>query len=156
MRRLSLLIPLAIFLAAPGAAEATTYCSGGAPGCTGTTVVPADLETAALNGDARKDGQPDTVILGAGNPLQLAATAFLGTLLVLSVGGVLAAAWVRFGALGPTVVSAAAVVALGLVAILLVPVLGAFQVWWLALAAVLVIAISVTGQYAFLRRASVR
>ncbi|MFL2001291.1 hypothetical protein [Microbacterium sp. A1-JK] len=98
----------------------------------------------------------DVVVLGSGNPFQLAVTAFLGALLVLSVGGAMAAAWVRFGALGPTALAAAAVIALGIVAIVLVPVFDAFQPWWLAVASVVVIALSIAGQYVFLRRASVR
>lgn len=98
----------------------------------------------------------DVYILGSGNPLQLAATAFLGTFVVLSVGGVMAAAWVRLGALGPTALAAATVVALGLVVIALVPVFDQFQVWWLAVAAVLATTLSVAGQYLFLRTASVR
>jgi len=48
------------------------------------------------------------------------------------------------------------VIALGIVAIALVPVFDVFQPWWLAIAAAVVIALAVAGQYAFLRRASVR
>ncbi|MBT9607322.1 hypothetical protein [Microbacterium sp.] len=98
----------------------------------------------------------DVTILGSGNPVQLAVTAFLGTLFVLSVGGAFAAAWVRFGALGPIGLAAALVVSLGIVVILLVPIASAFQPWWVAAAAGAVIVLALGGQYAFLRRASVR
>lgn len=98
----------------------------------------------------------DVTILGSGDPLQLAATAFLGTLFVLSVGGAFAAAWVRFGALGPTTLAAVIVIGLGIAAILLVPVASQFQPWWVALGAGAMIALAVLGQYVLLRRASVR
>lgn len=98
----------------------------------------------------------DVNLLGAGNPLQLAATAFLGTLVVLSVGGAMAAAWVRVGAIGPTVLAAGAVIVLGLVVVLLVPVFPQFQPWWVAVAAAVMIVLAIAGQYLFLRRAAVR
>lgn len=98
----------------------------------------------------------DVTILGSGDPFQLAVTGFLGTLFVLSVGGAFAAAWVRFGALGPMVLAAALVIGLGITAILLVPAAPAFQPWWVALGAGIVIVLAVFGQYALLRRASVR
>ncbi|SIS14106.1 hypothetical protein [Microbacterium sp. RURRCA19A] len=98
----------------------------------------------------------DVWILGAGNPLQLAVTAFLGTLFVLSVGGAFAASWVRFGALGPMTLAAVSVISLGIVAIFLIPLAALFQPWWIALAAGVVIVLAVLAQYLFLRRASVR
>ncbi|RWR20033.1 hypothetical protein D8Y23_06420 [Microbacterium enclense] len=98
----------------------------------------------------------DVWILGAGDPFQLAATSFLATLMVLSVGGAFAAAWVRFGALGPTALAAALVLVLGIVAILLIPLAAAFQPWWVALAAGIAIVLAVLGQYMLLRRATVR
>ncbi|MCT2086213.1 hypothetical protein M3D75_08830 [Microbacterium enclense] len=98
----------------------------------------------------------DVWILGAGDPFQLAATSFLATLMVLSVGGAFAAAWVRFGALGPTALAAALVLVLGIVAILLIPLAAAFQPWWVALAAEIAIVLAVLGQYILLRRTTVR
>jgi hypothetical protein len=95
-------------------------------------------------------------ILGSGDPLQLAVTGFLGTLLVLAVGGAMAAAWVRFGALGPTALAAGSIIALGLIVILLVPAFGSFQLWWLVAAALVMIGLSILAQYLCLLRASVR
>lgn len=95
-------------------------------------------------------------ILGSGDPVQLAATAFFGVLLVLSVGGAFAAAWVRFGSIGPTVLAVTTVLALGALAVLLVPVFSSFQPWWLVVAAATMIALSVLAQYLFLLRATAR
>ena len=98
----------------------------------------------------------DVWLLGAGNPFQLAATSFLATLAVLSVGGLFSAAWVRFGALGPIALAAVLVLILGFTAILVIPFAADAQPWWAALAAGIAIAAAVLGQYAPLRRASVR
>lgn len=98
----------------------------------------------------------DVTILGSGNPFQLALTTFLSTLFVLSIGGAFAAAWVRFGALGPTALGVVLVLALGIVAILLVPLASAFQPWWVVVASTIMIVMSIVGQYILLRRASVR
>lgn len=95
-------------------------------------------------------------ILGSGDPVQLAATAFFGVLVVLSVGGAFAAAWVRFGSIGPTVLAVATVLALGLLAVLLVPAFASFQPWWLVVAAAAMITLSVLAQYLCLLRATAR
>lgn len=98
----------------------------------------------------------DVTILGSGDPGQLAVTTFLGSLFALAVGGAFAAAWVRFGAMGPTALGAASVLGLGIAVILLIPLAPAAQPWWAVVAAVIVIALAFLGQYALLRRASVR
>lgn len=54
------------------------------------------------------------------------------------------------------VLAAALVIGLGITAILLVQAAPAFQPWWVALGAGIVIVLAVFGQYALLRRASVR
>lgn len=98
----------------------------------------------------------DVNILGAGNPGVLAIAAFLGTLTVLSVGGAFAAAWVRFGAIGPTALAVGTVLSLGLLVILLVPAFASFQLWWLTVAGVTAIVLALGAQYLFLRTSSVR
>jgi hypothetical protein len=99
--------------------------------------------------------------LGGGNPLLLAASMFLGVLLALSVGGLFGAAWIRFGARGPVLLSLG--IAVVLVALLLIGagvsvavVAAAAQPWWPVASAVVVVALALVGQYLFLRRASVR
>lgn len=102
----------------------------------------------------------DIFLLGAGDPLRLLAIVFLGVLTSLSVGGVFAAAWVRFGARGPQFIAA------GLVLVILVAVLvaipsfaalaAAFELWWLAALAGGVILLSSAGSWLLLRRAIVR
>lgn len=67
----------------------------------------------------------DTYMLGAGNGLILAVTAFMITFVSTSLGGLFGAVWVRYGSKGPTVVA----LGLGLVIVLLllifVPQMGA-------------------------------
>lgn len=102
----------------------------------------------------------DVDVLGAGDFSQLIPSVFLGVLSVLSVGGAFGASWVRFGAKGPQWVSVGvgAVLILGL--ILVLPsaddILAAFQLWWLAVVAGCVIAVSCVGNWLLLRGATVR
>jgi hypothetical protein len=102
----------------------------------------------------------DVYILGGGDLGRLIAIQFLTILTALSVGAAFSAVWVRFGNRGTTLlgISLAIVLALGL--LLVVPyaadIIPAFQLWWLAVAAVLVIAASAVAQYVCLRRAAVR
>jgi len=102
----------------------------------------------------------DVDVLGAGDPLVLAAAAFLGTWLSLSIGGVFGASWLRFGPRGPLAISVVTVAVLAVAVLLAVPsfaaVAEAFRAWWLAVAAVALIALTTSGTFAFLRRASVR
>jgi hypothetical protein len=98
--------------------------------------------------------------LGGGNALVLVAVMFLATLSALVAGAVFGAAWVRFGALGPLVLGVALAAAAVLALLLLAPsfaALGsAFEPWWLAVAALVVVAVSTAGTYLLLRRAAVR
>jgi len=99
----------------------------------------------------------DVFILGAGDVPYLILITFLASLLVLSVGGAMAAAWVRFGAIGPTALSVGSLLILGALAILVVPIaITSFELWWLLAGALTMIALAVTGQYLFLLRASAR
>ena len=101
-----------------------------------------------------------TTLLGNGNPAILAGLMLLTVLTALSVGGVFAAAWVRFGARGPLAltIALAAVVVLALLLFLpqLTQAFAAFEPWWLAVAGAVVIGLALVGQYLFLRRASIR
>ena len=100
----------------------------------------------------------DVTVLGGGDHFRLAAIVFLGTLLILSMGAGFAAAWVRFGTVGPIALAAGTVVSLGLIALAIAPVVIAstFEPWWLVAAAVTMIALSAAAQYLCLLRASVR
>lgn len=98
----------------------------------------------------------DVAILGSGDPWKLALALFLGSLFALSVGGAFAAAWVRFGARGPSALAIVAVLALGIAVIVLIPLAPAMQPWWAAVGAGIVIVLALLGQYVLLRRASVR
>ncbi|MFD1720003.1 hypothetical protein [Amnibacterium endophyticum] len=98
--------------------------------------------------------------LGGGDALALVAVMSLLSLSALTAGAVFGAAWIRFGARGPLVLglalSAAAVVAL----LVLAPAFGeagrVFEPWWLAVAAGVVVAASTVGTAALLRGATVR
>lgn len=98
--------------------------------------------------------------LGGGNALVLAAVMFLASLSAIAAGALFGAAWVRFGALGPLVLGVALAAAAVLALLLLAPsfpaVGRAFEPWWLAVAALVVVAASIAGTYLLLRRAAVR
>lgn len=98
--------------------------------------------------------------LGNGDPAQLAGAMFLSILLALSVGSVFGAAWIRFGPLGPLLLSAGSAAVVALLLLLLVPFGGAISAaarpWWPVAAATLVVVLALGAQYLFLRRASVR
>ena len=102
----------------------------------------------------------DIHVLGGGDPLRLLPIVFFGVLAILTVGGVFAAAWVRFGALGPQLIAGGVVLALAVALIILVPqaaaIAAAFRVWWLAIAAVGAIVLSSSGTWLLLRPATVR
>ncbi|TXR52629.1 hypothetical protein FMM08_19095 [Quadrisphaera setariae] len=102
----------------------------------------------------------DVVVLGGGDPLRLVSVLFLGSLTLLSLGALFAAAWVRFGARGPLLLGLGCGALLAASALLLAPHLGdlaaGFQLWWLAALGVLVTAAACAGELALLRRASVR
>lgn len=102
----------------------------------------------------------DVYVLGAGHIPRLLAQVFLGVLTSLTLGGVFAASWVRFGARGPQLIAVAIVIALIVGAIIVVPQAGvigaALQPWWLAVAAVALIVICSIGTSLLLRPATVR
>jgi hypothetical protein len=98
--------------------------------------------------------------LGGGNPLTLIAVMFLASLTALTVGGLFGASWIRFGSRGPMGLGIGLSVVVVLALLLLFPEIlaaaRAFETWWLAVAAVVVVALSTVGEYLLLRRASVR
>ena len=102
----------------------------------------------------------DIYALGAGDPLRLLATVFLGVLGFLAIGGVFAAAWVRFGTRGPQLLGIGLVVAVGVALAIIVPdiaaISAAFQTWWVAVAAGVVIVLAAVGTWLFLRTAIIR
>jgi hypothetical protein len=102
----------------------------------------------------------DIYALGAGNTGRLLLIVFLGVLACLTIGGVFAAAWVRFGVRGPQFVAVGVILTVAVTAIILVPdgaaIISAFQLWWLAIAAAAAIALSAIGTWALLRPATVR
>ncbi|GAA2749215.1 hypothetical protein [Amnibacterium kyonggiense] len=99
-------------------------------------------------------------LTGDGDPLVLGGAMLLGVLMAMSIGGVFAAAWVRFGARGPLGIAIGTTALLVVVLLVLSPIAAsvrpaveAIEPWWVA---VLVTAVALVGQYLFLRRASVR
>ncbi|GGE93283.1 hypothetical protein [Mycetocola zhadangensis] len=102
----------------------------------------------------------DVYVLGAGDLSRLLPTVFLGTLSMLTIGGVFGAAWLRFGARGPQVIGVGVGLVLVLALIVLIPsaaeILGRFELWWLAVTAAVVIALSSAGMWSLLRSAIVR
>lgn len=102
----------------------------------------------------------DVHVLGAGDVGRLVVTVFLAVLTALTVGGVFASAWVRFGGRGPQLIAFGVVVVLATALIVVVPaaadVAAAFEPWWLAVAAVVAIGLASTGTWLLLRPAAVR
>jgi hypothetical protein len=102
----------------------------------------------------------DIYVLGAGSFARMIVIVFLGVLTSLTIGGVLAAAWVRFGARGPQLIGVGLILALGVGLIVVVPdaaaIVAAFQLWWLAVAAAVIIVMSCAGTWLLLRPAIVR
>lgn len=102
----------------------------------------------------------DINVLGAGDLGRLLPIVFLGVLSLLSAGGVFGASWVRFGARGPQLVAVGVAVVLVVALIVIVPeaasIFAAFRLWWLAVLAVAVVAVSAVGTWLLLRSATVR
>ncbi|TAM71022.1 MAG: hypothetical protein EPN48_02070 [Microbacteriaceae bacterium] len=101
----------------------------------------------------------DVNVLGAGDLTRLIPIVFLGTLTILTLGGVFAAAWVRFGSRGPVTLAVAVVLVILVGLIIVIPsmaeIVAAFQLWWLAIAAVVIVALSAMGSWLLLRSAIV-
>jgi hypothetical protein len=102
----------------------------------------------------------DIYVLGGGDTLRLLAIVFLGVLTTLTIGEVFAASWLRFGPRGPQLLACALILAVAAAAIILVPqaaaIVSGFQLWWLAVAAVIAAALSATGTWLLLRPAIIR
>ena len=102
----------------------------------------------------------DIYVLGAGDLSLLLPIVFLGVLSMLTIGGVFGASWMRFGALGPQLIAVAVAVVLVGTLIVIMPsaaeIIAAFQLWWLAVAAGIVIIASAIGTWLLLRSAIVR
>jgi hypothetical protein len=102
----------------------------------------------------------DVYLLGGGDLAILLPIAFLGTMTLLVLGGVFGASWVRLGARGPQLVGIASAVVIVVALIILLPSLGAifaaFELWWLAVAAGVIIVLSSLATWLFLRSAIVR
>lgn len=102
----------------------------------------------------------DIHVLGAGNLGLLLPIVFLGTLSMLTLGGVFGASWIRFGTRGPQLIGTGVAVVIIAALIIVIPsasdILAAFKLWWLAIAAVIVIALSSLGTWEMLRTAIVR
>ncbi|QIM19440.1 hypothetical protein G7066_14230 [Leucobacter coleopterorum] len=102
----------------------------------------------------------DVNALGAGNPLILAATVFLGVMFCLTIGGFFGAIWVRFGAKGPAVVGGGIGLLLAVTILILAPNLGSIFAGitglGVALTAIVVIVVALFVTWLAMRRASVR
>lgn len=102
----------------------------------------------------------DVNTLGAGNPLILAAVAFLGVMFCLAIGGFFGSIWVRYGAKGPAVVGGGLGLLLAVTILILAPNLGAIFAsitgLGLALAAIVVILVALVVTWVAMRKASVR
>lgn len=102
----------------------------------------------------------DIYVLGAGNVWQLAATAFLGVFLCLSIGSVFGASWVRFGPRGPVALGLGLAVLLALALLIAAPhlgeIVGGITGPGLALAAVGLALLALLGTWLGLRRAAIR
>ncbi len=102
----------------------------------------------------------DVYALGAGNPWVLFASAFLGVLFCLTIGGFFGAIWVRFGAKGPAVVGLALGVVLAVALLILAPqlaeLIAAVTREGLALTVLGIIVVALGCTWGAMRRASVR
>ena len=102
----------------------------------------------------------DVNVLGAGNLAHLVPIVFLTSLSMLTIGGVFGASWVRFGARGPQLLGTGLTVVIIVALIIIMPaaptLLAGFEMWWLAVAAAVVIALASIGTWLMLRSAIVR
>lgn len=102
----------------------------------------------------------DVHLVGAGDPAILGPTVFLGTLFCLTIGGLFAAVWVRFGNRGPTILGLLIGLLLAIALLILAPRLGEIFARLtgagLAWGAAAVILVALVGTWFAMRRASVR
>lgn len=102
----------------------------------------------------------DIYLLGSGDLSLLLPIVFLGCWSLLTLGGVFGASWARYGARGPQLIGVGIAILLIVALIIIIPsaakILAAFQLWWLAIAAVVVIGLSSLGTWSLLRTATVR
>lgn len=102
----------------------------------------------------------DTYLLGDGDAFVLAAVAFIGVLLCLTIGGFFGAVWVRFGPKGPATVAIILGLILALALLALAPRLGeifaAITGGSLAVWALAIVVLCLVGTWLAMRRASVR
>lgn len=102
----------------------------------------------------------DVYLLGSGDPWLLAATAFLGVLFCLTIGGFFGAIWVRFGAKGPAIVGSAIGLVLAVLLLVFAPQLPEIFVsitrWGVALGAIGTIVLALIVTWFAMRRAAVR
>lgn len=102
----------------------------------------------------------DIYALGAGDPVVLGLTAFLGTFTCLSLGGVFGAVWVRFGAKGPTVLGLVLGLAVAILFLIVAPRIGEIVAsitgTTLGLTAAVVAVLAILGTWVCMRRAAVR
>lgn len=102
----------------------------------------------------------DVHMLGSGNPLVLAVTAFLGIMFCLTLGGFFGAVWVRFGAKGPTIVGLVLGLGLAIALLVLAPhlteIFAQITSAMVAGIALLIIVLALIGTWLAMRRASVR
>lgn len=102
----------------------------------------------------------DVNVVGAGNPLVLAVTAFLGVMFCLTMGGFFAAVWVRYGNKGPTVVGAGLALVIAVTLLIIAPNIGEIFAnltrGMLGIGALVVIVLALVGTWLAMRRASVR
>lgn len=102
----------------------------------------------------------DVAVLGAGDLTLLIPIVFLATLSMLTIGGVFGASWIRWGARGPQLIGVGIALVIIVALIIILPsvsaILAAFQLWWLAVLAAAVIALSAIGTWLLLRLAIVR
>lgn len=102
----------------------------------------------------------DIYMLGAGDPLQLFLTFFIGTFVLLSIGGVFGAVWVRFGGKGPTVLGLVLGLGIAITVLILVPYMGeifaAFTPLRLGYVGIGIAVIALLGTWFCMRRTSVR
>lgn len=71
----------------------------------------------------------DVALLGKGEPLKLLGSAFLGSMLLLTVGGLFAALWVRFGAKGAVALGLTVALAVALALVWVAPNLATVAAW---------------------------